>query len=56
MEQIEQMEREQELSLRFSDFESIDAGRRKLSVARKTLDRIRSIARLHGDAFSFDIS
>ena len=48
-------QREQELSLRFSDSESIDAGRRKLSVARKTLDRIRSIARLHGDAFSFDM-
>lgn len=49
-------QRAQSLSQRFSDSKAIEAGQRRLSVARNTLDRIRSIAHLHGDTFSFDLS
>ncbi len=47
-------QRERELFQRFSDSEAIAAAQRRLSVARKTLERIRSIARLQGEAPFFD--
>ena len=48
-------QRARELSQRFADSEAIAAGQRRLTTARKTLERIRAIARIHGDSFLFDI-